>query len=123
MEELDKSNELIQYYIVNKDLGMSTGKISAQVGHVVRRISDWFNNNASQSELDKYNKWVNEFSEKKIILEAHQKTLEKLVDKGFFYVKDNGLTEIPPGSLTVVGLGVMTREEAKPFVKRLQTLK
>lgn len=123
MNELDKSNELIQYYIVNKDLGMSTGKISAQVGHVVRRISDWFNNNASQSELDKYNKWINEFSEKKIILQAHQKTLEKLVDKGFFYVKDNGLTEIPPGSLTVVGLGVMTREEAKPFVKRLQTLK
>lgn len=123
MKEIDKSNELIQYYIVNKDLGMSSGKISAQVGHVVRRISDWFNNTASQSELDKYNRWINEFSEKKIVLEAHQKTLEKLVDKGFFYVKDNGLTEIAPGSLTVVGLGVMTREEAKPFVKRLQTLK
>lgn len=123
MNKFDKSNELIQYYIVNKDLNMSIGKTSAQVGHVVRRISDWINTNASEKELDKYNKWVTEFSEKKIILEAHEKTLEKLVDKGFFYVKDNGLTEIAPGSLTVVGLGIMTREEARPLVKRLQTLK
>lgn len=119
-------NELVQYYIVNKDLGMSPGKIAGQVAHVCRRTSDWYkcsNISGNQEYLKKYNEWIEKYSEKKVILEAHQNVLEKLKSQGFFFVEDNGLTEIPAGSLTVVGLGIMTREDAKSYVKRLQTLK
>lgn len=122
MNKVHDENELVQYYIVNKDLGMSPGKIAGQVGHVCRRISDWYKS-CSYIDIQKYNSWINNYSEKKVILEAHQKTLEKLKEQGFFYVQDNGLTEIAPGSLTCVGLGVMTRKEAQPYVKRLQLLK
>ncbi|HCL4479909.1 TPA: peptidyl-tRNA hydrolase [Clostridium botulinum] len=124
-------NELVQYYIINKDLinkyNMSAGKIAGQVAHVCRRISDRVSfiryNSVEDERVKKYDKWINNYSEKKIILGANEKVLIKLKEQGFEYVEDNGLTEIPPGSLTCVGLGVMTRAEAKPYVKRLQLLK
>lgn len=122
MNKVHDENELVQYYIVNKDLGMSPGKIAGQVAHVCRRITHWYNYE-NCLEFVNYTNWIENYSEKKIILEANQKTLEKLKEQGFFYVEDNGLTEIAPGSLTCVGLGVMTRKEAQPYIKRLQLLK
>ncbi|MNW03368.1 peptidyl-tRNA hydrolase [compost metagenome] len=59
----------------------------------------------------------------KVILGGKEKDLLKLIEEGFYFIRDNGRTEIPPNSLTVVGLPPMTRAEAKPFVKRLQLLK
>lgn len=122
MDKIHDENELLQYYIVNKDLGMSPGKIAGQVAHVCRRITHWYNY-GNCMEFYKYTNWIENYSEKKIILEAHQSTLEKLKEQGFFYVEDNGLTEIPKGSLTCVGLGIMPRKEAQKYIKRLQLLK
>ena len=120
---IDKEKELVQYIIINKDLNMSPGKIAAQVGHVctlcamhILEYKEW--------EWEKYQifkEWFNK-DQKKIILEAHQKVLEKLENQ-FYSIRDNGLTEIPSNSLTAVSLGVMTRKEAEPYVKRLQLLK
>lgn len=121
-------NELIQYIVINKDLAMSPGKIAAQAGHVCTICTHTYLTNeriwGGTIELNKenFNAWYNG-EQKKIILEGHQKDLEKLKEKGFFYVHDAGYTEIPAGSLTAISLGIMTREEAKPFVKRLQLLK
>ena len=122
--------ELVQYIIVNKDLEMSPGKIAAQVGHVctictyqyltLGEDKTWCQ--LKNVDKDKFNKWY-KGDQKKIVLHAHQKELEKLVDAGFIYIHDNGLTEIPAGSLTVVSLGIMSKEEAKPLVKRFQLLK
>ena len=108
--------ELVQYYIVNKDLEMSKGKVSAQVAHVATIIA------VDSCNYGDFKEWYNK-DQKKIILQAHQKDLEKLIDKGFYYIRDNGLTEIPEDSLTVVGLGIMTRIEARQYTKRLQLLK
>lgn len=123
--------ELIQYIVVNKDLCMSSGKIAAQVGHVCTICSEyylslgrddgWCKPKAIEPDITKYHLWYYD-SQKKIILQGHQKDLEKLVTQGFIYIKDNGYTEIPKGSLTAVSLGIMSREEARPFVKRLQLL-
>jgi peptidyl-tRNA hydrolase len=38
-------------------------------------------------------------------------------------VVDSGLTEVAPGSATVIGLWPMYRSEASKIVKRLQALK
>lgn len=116
-ETYEIDNELIEYLIVNKDLNMSTGKISAQVAHVATIIA------IKESKKPEFKEWFNSGIQKKIILQAHEKDLLKLIEKGFYYIKDLGLTEIQKNSLTCVGLGVMRRRKAKEYIKRLQLLK
>jgi PTH2 family peptidyl-tRNA hydrolase len=120
MQKMLKDVELVEFFIVNKELydqyNMSAGKLGAQIGHVATLIA-----------VDKHNdqtfkEWL-ERDQKKILLSGKQKDLEKLIEAGFYYIKDNGLTEIPSGSLTVVGLPPMMRMDAKPFIKRLQLFK
>jgi len=114
--KIHDANELVQYYIVNKDLEMSKGKVAGQVAHCATMIT------LKEHETDKFKEWYSN-SQKKIILQAHEKDLLKLIDKGFYYIRDNGLTEIKEGSLTCVALGIMTRKEADQYVKRLQLCK
>lgn len=109
-------DELIQYYIINKDLNMSPGKISTQVAHVATIIAEECCYNDPL-----YIKWRNEKDQKKIVLKGSQKQLSKLAQK-FYYIKDLGFTEVPAGSLTCVGLPVMYKSDAKKFVGNLQLL-
>jgi len=114
-------DELIQYYIINQDLNMSAGKIATQVAHIATNIATtMLLNNPENSEYIKYLNWWAK-DQKKIILKAHQNKLEKLEEE-FYSIRDLGLTEIEENSLTCVGLGVMTRKEAEPYIKRLQLL-
>lgn len=109
--------EIVQYFVVNKDLNMSSGKIAAQVAHVATIITLHMVKEADMF----FEKWFNT-DQKKIILRGKQKDLEKLVELGFDYIKDNGLTEIPANSLTCVGFPPRPKSELQKFVKRLQLL-
>lgn len=111
------NDEIVQYYIINKELGMSGEKMAVQVAHVCRRVCEKEHKNAIFQE------WVENFDEKKILLGGKEKDLLKLIDFGFYSVRDLGLTEVPPDSLTCVGLPPMWKSEAQKFVKRLQLLK
>ena len=113
----NKKHELIQYIIVNKDLNMSTGKIASQVGHVCTICASTL---VTEDYLIFWEWYMGE--QKKIILQAHQNVLEKL-ENDYYSIRDKGHTEIEPNSLTAVSLGIMTREQAEPIVKRLQLLK
>lgn len=114
-------DNIVQYYIVNKELDMSIGKVAAQVAHVATiSTEDLCNPNGRFLEYaHEFNEWFTG-DMKKIVLKGKQKDLEKLIDQGFYYIKDNGLTEIPAGSLTVVGLPPMKKSDAQKYVKRLQ---
>lgn len=103
--------------MVNVDLGMRMGKLAAQVGHACQLCTEY------EVDTYKYNEWRYHNDYKKIILRGHQKDLERLEKEGKFYaVRDCGYTELPPNSLTAVSLGILSREEAKPYVKRMQLL-
>ena len=115
-------SELIMYIIINKDLGMSTGKTAAQASHSCTNYLVHTLSNGSDEEKQKMFKWYNN-AQKKIVLGAHQKIMEKLEkDPRCFAIHDNGLTEIPAGSLTAICLGVHTKEEVIDITKRLQLL-
>jgi len=119
-------DELVQYYIINSELNMSVGKIAGQVAHVATIISLdslCFQENKLWVERKKtFIEWYTNHNQKKIILRGKTKDLLKLKEEGFYYIEDLGLTEIPTGSLTCVGLGVMRKSETQQYIKRLQLL-
>ena len=108
-------DEIVEYFIVNYELNMSAGKVASQVGHVATIIAVEYSN----SDNEDFDKWY-ESDQKKIILRGKQKDLEKLINAGFYYIRDNGLTEIPKRSLTCCGLPPMLKSDAQKYVKRLQ---
>ena len=118
-EEVNESNEdeIVEYFIINSELNLSKGKCAAQVAHVATIIAVEYSNNDNEN----FDKWYS-LDQKKIILRGKQKDLEKLIEQGFYYIRDNGLTECEKNSLTAVGLPPMLRSEAKKYVKRLQLL-
>jgi len=124
-EESVKNNEIVQYYIINTDLNMSAGKIAVSATHIaILTALEIPKNWAERTELC-YVEWINN-GMKKIVLKANTKTIEKLLNKfpyDFYSVRDNGLTEVPKGSITAIGLVPMKREQAKMFVKGLQLLR
>lgn len=120
-QEPDKDG-LVMYIIINKDLKMSTGKTAAQASH---SVTSYLVNTMTSDNLFEKNRLFEWYSDcqKKIVLGAHQKVMEKLEQNDkFFAVHDNGLTEIPSGSLTAICLGLHTKEEVKDITKRLQLL-
>lgn len=128
-------NEIVEYLIVNKDLNMSIGKTCAQVAHAQKLIDSYYTDLLVVQEwarLDSleqnhvqifqdYNEW-SEGNQKKIILRAKESKMLKAIEMGAVEVRDNGLTEIPPNSLTVVGFMPQPKANLQEFTKRLQLL-
>lgn len=114
---MSKQNELVQYFIVNTDLEMSTGKVAAQVGHAAMlfALRDQYEEN--------FQVW-REIAMKKIVLGASEEKMREIIESNPTVIKiiDKGFTEIVPNSLTVVGLPVMTRRQAYKWVHGLKTL-
>ncbi len=121
---MTNKRDLVQYFVVNKDVNMSKGKTAAQVAHAAT-LSTLELVSAKSSFVDRqpdFVEWL-QTGMKKIILKASQAELEKLEKAGFFSIRDSGLTEIQKGSLTVTALPPMDKWEAKGIVGHLTLLK
>lgn len=110
---MEKKDEIVQYFVVNKELGMSAPKLAAQIAHVATIMTLKY-----QNEED-FQKWING-SQTKILLGGKETQLNKLIEQGFDFIIDEGRTEIPKNSLTVVGLKPMLKSEAQQYIKRLR---
>lgn len=136
--------KIVEYILVNKELNMSVGKIAGQVAHVQTVIDNkifelddkiYFLSEeildedimdirfAKEKELiNNYYDWLYSESQTKIILRAKEKDLLKAIDMGAMYIRDNGLTEIPSGSLTAVGFFPQPKDNLVDFTKKFQLL-
>lgn len=130
--------KIVEYILVNKELNMSVGKIAGQVAHVQTVIDnkifelvlseeildeDSMDSFAKEKELtNNYYDWLYSGSQTKIILRAKEKDLLKAIDMGAVYIRDNGLTEIPSGSLTAVGFFPQPKDNLVDFTKKFQLL-
>ena len=104
------------YFVINSDLNLSTGKACGQIAHLMcnyclanhknKDFIEWYGNGSSQT---------------KIILKSNTKTIEELA-KSYPYIRDNGLTEIEPNTLTCVCLGLHEDLSYDKKLKRLQLL-
>lgn len=118
------NRDLVQYFVVNRELNMSKGKTAAQVAHAatLSTIEMASTNTSFKERQSEFVEWL-QTGMKKIILKGKQVDLEKLERNGFFSIRDSGLTEIQKGSLTVIALPPMDKWEAKGFVGHLSLLK
>ncbi len=113
-----------QVIVVREDLKLSRGKLSAQVAHAAvscaikaeknknKYFSDWFLEGQKKvvlkvDDLDSLLKIFNEAKSVGLITEL---------------IKDAGLTEIPPGTITVLGIGPAPEEELNKIVGDLKLL-
>jgi peptidyl-tRNA hydrolase len=98
------------YILANKGLGMSAGKLAAQVGHAAFRVAIWSGVTTSEEYMAK--------GETKIVLECrdteHLLMAERyLREHGIktFLVIDEGRTEIPAHSPTVLATEIVDKED------------
>ena len=113
----------VMYLVVNQDLEMSPGKIGAHTAHAV---FDYLFQLKREMDDDIYQALLETFKfngDTIIVLKAPEKELLKLEAKGYLAVRDEGRTEIPANSLTVVNLGIFDKTQALPnWLKRLRVL-
>ncbi|MFQ5761521.1 MAG: peptidyl-tRNA hydrolase Pth2 [Candidatus Bathyarchaeia archaeon] len=99
--------EYTQNIIVRMDLRMSRGKLCGQVAHAAVAAAE----EARKRRQDWWHVWMRE-GQRKIVLKV--KNLEELVKLRDHAeelrlptatVQDRGLTELPPGTVTCIGIG------------------
>ena len=104
---VDRIGDYKQVIVVRKDLGMGTGKLAAQVAHAAvmaveitkMRNLNWFNSwfKAGQAKVVVKVQNLSELVE----IRKHAETLHLSVAE----IQDSGLTQIPPGTVTCIGIG------------------
>ena len=132
------------YILVNEDIKIGKGKLAGQVGHAV---ASYFNKfvegltdevdkmwvrflqsmpflprmdvNYSVVELERLREYMNT-AQKKIILKCPQATLESLDESKYIFIRDNGLTQLEPNTLTCVNIGILTEDEVPEWIKELK---
>jgi len=93
--------------VVRTDLGISKGKMAAQVAHAAVSCAL----KSKKSDSTNFRKWFDEGQKKVVVKGDNESTLRKLQqharDVGLVssIITDAGLTEIPPGTVTCLGIG------------------
>ncbi|MGC8538547.1 MAG: peptidyl-tRNA hydrolase Pth2 [Candidatus Micrarchaeia archaeon] len=116
--------EIKQVIVVRTDIDMGRGKLAAQVAHA--SLMSYFEANKANKEIA--DSWLRT-GEKKIVLKVdNEDSLVKLYN-AFVYkkvpcalVSDAGLTELPPGTKTALGIGPWTASEIDQFTRALKLL-
>jgi PTH2 family peptidyl-tRNA hydrolase len=99
-----------QCIIIRNDVKMSCGKKCAQAGHAA--IVAYEKSTATAQKA-----WMNE-GQKKVVLKANDertlfelKSIAEAAGIAAALIQDAGMTEIPPGTITALGLGPAKNED------------
>ena len=113
----DESDDLKMVFLVRQDLKMGAGKIAAQVAHAAIGLYDNIFEGDNDYEKNALDFWFN-FGQKKVVLKADNLEIMKEVVKKckelnleYCMITDAGHTQIPAGSVTVLGIGPDTSEK------------
>jgi peptidyl-tRNA hydrolase, PTH2 family len=129
----DQSDPIVQYYIVREDVPMSVGKVCAQIAHGAQMFLFGYFELKSKStaipwggapmlKVEITDKW-RAGSFRKVVLKGDTKEFEKIKEElDVFVVRDAGLTEIDPGTETVLVTWPMLKSKQPKVLARLQVL-
>ena len=99
--------------VVRTDLGISKGKMAAQVAHAAVNCAL----KSKKSDSLNFNKWFNDGQKKVVVKCQNESALRELQqharDVGLIssLVTDAGLTEVPPNTVTCLGVGPASESE------------
>ncbi len=117
-------NEIKQVIIIRIDITMGKGKQVAQGAHA--SLMSYFEAERADKKIAR--EWL-DTGEKKIVLKTDsEETITKLFAAFKFkkipcaLVSDAGLTQIPPGTKTALGIGPWPSEEIDMFTKGFKLL-
>lgn len=115
----------VMYIVINQDLNMSPGKIGAHCAHAVFDYHFKLSRIPDETDTFYYNT-TGSFKcngDTIIVLKAHEKDLLKWESEGYVAVRDRGLTEVEPNSITAVCLGIYDKDEGIPkWIQKLRLL-
>ena len=113
-----------QVIVVRVDLGMSKGKVAAQVGHAAVSAAE----NARLNHADWWKAWMDEGQCKVVVKVQSEDELLELERKArelklpCALISDRGLTEVPPGTITCLGIGPAPSSEVDKVTGSLPLL-
>jgi len=94
---------------------MTKGKIAAQAAHAAVSAQEIVRNQDPRF----WKKWINE-GQKKVVLKVNSEeeilhffNLSKRKNIPVCLIHDKGLTQLPPNTITALGIGPITEKEAK----------
>jgi PTH2 family peptidyl-tRNA hydrolase len=113
-----------QVIAVRTDLGMSKGKLAAQVAHGAVSAAE----RARITKQEIWRSWLRE-GQKKIVVKVNSEDdildLRRLAinhDLPQAIIRDAGMTELPPGTITVIGIGPGKTDEIDKITGDLKLL-
>ena len=113
-----------QVLVIRKDLKMSRGKLAVQSAHAAVSSAE----EARKHTPTVWRKWLWEGQKKVAVKVATESDLislrEKAVKAGLptYLVRDRGLTELPPGTVTALGIGPGPTKSVDKITGDLQLL-
>jgi peptidyl-tRNA hydrolase, PTH2 family len=118
------SSEVKMVLVVRGELRLTAGKMAAQVAHAAVMLSE----RAKNREPDLLEAWRQQ-GQKKIVLTVERLDDLERVDRAArarglltVWVDDAGLTEVPAGTRTVLGIGPARATEVDPVTGDLDLL-
>ncbi|MBD3406002.1 MAG: peptidyl-tRNA hydrolase [Candidatus Lokiarchaeota archaeon] len=113
-----------QVIVVRTDLDMSKGKTAVQVAHGSLSASE----RARGKTNDIWKAWFREGQKKVALKVRSEDDLKTLIsqaiqaDLPYAMIRDAGMTELPPGTVTVIGIGPALAEKIDKITGDLKLL-
>ena len=113
-----------QVIAVRTDLGMSRGKMAVQVAHGSVSAAE----RARVTKQEEWRAWMREGQKKVAVKVISEEEVLELRRQAITHslphaiIRDAGLTELPPGTLTVIGIGPAKIQAVDTVTKDLKLL-